>query len=141
MPKKAQGWVTFQSSEEERKILEDYCQRSHRSKTDVLRELVRSLTQLSPNQPTQSKEDHVTTETVDEPPATKPLRISSRNVLKGKIKHILIGSVNSEVTLEVVHKVELVSIITQSSVEQLELTEGKEAYAVIKSSDVAIARD
>ena len=67
--------------------------------------------------------------------------MSSRNVLKGVVKRVVMGAVNSEVTLAIVHQVELVSIITRTSVEELELSEGKEAYAVIKSSDVVIAMD
>ena len=43
MPRKDQGWVTFQTSEEERKILEEFCQNSQRTKTEILRELVRGL--------------------------------------------------------------------------------------------------
>ncbi len=43
MPKKEQGWITFQSSLEERQLLEQYCKRSQRTKTDVLRSLLRSL--------------------------------------------------------------------------------------------------
>jgi hypothetical protein len=34
IPRKQQGWITFQSSEEERKILEEYCQQSQRTKTE-----------------------------------------------------------------------------------------------------------
>ncbi len=49
------------------------------------------------------------------------------------------GTVNTEVILEIAPGVELVSIITKSSAEKLGLTEGKEAYAVIKSSDVIVA--
>ncbi|MBW4518301.1 MAG: TOBE domain-containing protein [Scytolyngbya sp. HA4215-MV1] len=51
------------------------------------------------------------------------------------------GSIHSEVTLEIVHRVELTSTITTTSAEVLELAEGKKAYAVIKSSDVVIAMD
>lgn len=47
MPRKDQGWVTFQTSEEERKILEEFCQNSQRTKTEILRELVRGLKQYS----------------------------------------------------------------------------------------------
>ena len=49
------------------------------------------------------------------------------------------GSVNTEVTLEIVHRVELTSIITTTSAETLELAAGKAAYAVIKANDVVIA--
>ncbi|BAZ09124.1 Molybdenum-pterin binding protein [Calothrix sp. NIES-4071] len=44
MPRKEQGWITFQTLEEERELLEEYCQQSQRTKTEILRELVRNLT-------------------------------------------------------------------------------------------------
>ena len=47
MPKKEQGSVTFQTSEEERKILQEFCGKSQRTKTEILRELVRGLNQHS----------------------------------------------------------------------------------------------
>ncbi|MBR8838319.1 MAG: hypothetical protein DSM106950_31035 [Stigonema ocellatum SAG 48.90 = DSM 106950] len=43
MPRKQQGWITFQCSTEERQLLDLYCQQSKRTKTDVLRSLIRSL--------------------------------------------------------------------------------------------------
>lgn len=43
MPRKQQGWITFQSSPEEMQFLEQYCQQSQRTKTDVLRSLLRTL--------------------------------------------------------------------------------------------------
>lgn len=43
MPRKEQGWITFQLSLEERQLLEQYCKRFQRTKTDVLRSLLRSL--------------------------------------------------------------------------------------------------
>ena len=69
------------------------------------------------------------------------MKISARNQLKGKIKHITKGAVNSEVMLELADGVEVISIITNSSVKNLDLKEGKEAYAVIKASNVMIATD
>ncbi len=69
------------------------------------------------------------------------MKISARNTLKGKIKKIVPGAVNTEVTIEIAPGVEIVSIITSASVESLELAEGKEAYVVIKSSNVMIASD
>jgi molybdopterin-binding protein len=69
------------------------------------------------------------------------MKISARNTLKGTIKNINLGAVNSEITLEIAPGIEIVSIITKSSVESLGLTEGKEAYAVIKASEVMVAVD
>ena len=71
----------------------------------------------------------------------KTMKISARNQLKGKIKNITKGAVNSEVTLELADGLEIISIITNSSVKNLDLKEGKEAYAVIKASNVMIATD
>jgi molybdopterin-binding protein len=67
------------------------------------------------------------------------MKISARNVLKGKIKKIVHGAVNSEVIIELPGGAELVSVITKSSVETLELKEGKDVYAVIKASNVMVA--
>ena len=69
------------------------------------------------------------------------MKISARNQLKGTIKKITDGAVNSEVTLELAEGLEIISIITNSSVKTLGLKEGKEAYAVIKASNVMIASD
>jgi molybdopterin-binding protein len=67
--------------------------------------------------------------------------ISARNVLKGKVKKVVHGAVNSEITVEVANGIEIISIITKSSAERLGLKEGKEVSAVIKASNVMIATD
>ncbi len=67
------------------------------------------------------------------------MKISARNILKGRVAKIVQGAVNCEVTLEVAPGVEVVSIITKTSVQSLGLAEGKEAFAVIKASSVMIA--
>lgn len=138
MPRKNQGWITFQASEEERQILEDYCQRSQRTKTDILRELVRSL------------------DSAPEPPLADPsalkagppestsadglgLAISARNLLRAKVRQLTVSGIGAEVTLAIGGNAELVSVITRASAERLQLQAGKEVYAVIKSNNVMIA--
>ena len=69
------------------------------------------------------------------------MKISARNILKGKVVKIVHGAVNSEVIIELPGGTRLVSIITNSSVENLGLTEGKEAYAIIKASNVMVGID
>jgi len=69
------------------------------------------------------------------------MKISARNVLKGTIKQIIEGTVNSEVILTLPNGLEITSVITKSSVKNLELKEGTEVYAVIKASNVMIATD
>lgn len=67
--------------------------------------------------------------------------LSARNQLKGKIKKVLKGSVNSEITIELADGIEITSIITKNSTERLGLKEGVEAYAVIKATSVMIGKD
>jgi len=69
------------------------------------------------------------------------MEISARNVLKGKVKSVQHGAVNTEVVVELSDGAEVVSIITKSSAEKLGLAAGKEVYAVIKASNVMIALD
>lgn len=69
------------------------------------------------------------------------MKLSARNQLKGKVKSVTQGAVNSEVVLELPGGVELVSIISRASAEALRLEPGRDAYAVIKASNVMIAVD
>jgi molybdopterin-binding protein len=69
------------------------------------------------------------------------MKLSARNVLKGKVKQVKVGAVNNEIVLELTKGADVVSIITKESAEKLQLAVGKEAYAVIKASNVMIAID
>jgi len=69
------------------------------------------------------------------------MQISARNQMKGAVKEVKHGAVNSEVTIELSGGVEIISIITKQSAEHLQLTVGRAVYAVIKASDVMIATD
>ncbi len=69
------------------------------------------------------------------------MKLSARNILKGRVVKIARGAVNSEVIIELPGGTRLVSIITNNSVENLGLAEGKEAYAIIKASNVMVGVD
>ncbi len=69
------------------------------------------------------------------------MQLSARNVIKGKVKKVTHGAVNSEVVVELPGGTEVVSIITKTSAESLGLAVGKEVYAVIKASNVMLAVD
>jgi len=69
------------------------------------------------------------------------MKISARNSFKGIVKKVKIGAVTAEVSIEISAGVNVTSTITKASAESLELTEGKEAYVVIKASDVMVATD
>jgi molybdopterin-binding protein len=68
------------------------------------------------------------------------MQISARNQLKGKIKSIKLGNVMAEVVIELSSGEEIVSAITRGSVESLGLQAGDEAIAIIKSTEVIIAK-
>ncbi|HEX7630247.1 MAG TPA: molybdopterin-binding protein [Candidatus Methylomirabilis sp.] len=69
------------------------------------------------------------------------MKISARNTLKGKVKQIEQGAVNSEITIELPGGIEIVSIITKKSAANLGLAKGKDVYAVIKASSVMVGVD
>jgi molybdopterin-binding protein len=69
------------------------------------------------------------------------MKISARNILKGKVKNIKPGVVNTEVEVEMPGGMTVVSVITKESAESLGLAKGKEVYTVIKASSVMIAVD
>lgn len=69
------------------------------------------------------------------------MKISARNTLKGTVKKLTHGAVNTEVVLELPGGQEIVAIITKQSAQSLGLVEGGEAYAVIKASSVMVGVD
>lgn len=69
------------------------------------------------------------------------MKLSARNVLKGKVKAVTTGTVNTEIVVELPGGEEIVSMITKDSAERLGLKVGKEVHAVIKASNVMIATD
>ncbi len=69
------------------------------------------------------------------------MKLSARNVLKGKVVSVEKGSTTAHVKIEIASGQVVTSAITNESVEALGLKVGGEAYAVIKSSDVIIAVD
>jgi len=69
------------------------------------------------------------------------MKISARNVLKGKIIKVTKGAVNTEILLELPGGDQVVSIISKESATKLDLKAGRAAYAVIKASTVMIAVD
>ncbi len=69
------------------------------------------------------------------------MKLSARNQLKGKVKKVTPGAVNSEIVIELPGGMEVVSIITMESMKNLGLVPGKVAYAIIKASNVMVAVD
>ena len=66
------------------------------------------------------------------------MALSARNLIKGKVKEIRKDQVMAEITIEVASGVDIVSVITTSSVERLGLVVGKEVQVVIKATSVML---
>ena len=69
------------------------------------------------------------------------MKLSARNVLKGKVVDIVKGATTAHVKIEVAGGEVITSSITNEAVDSLALTIGEPAYAVIKASDVLVAVD
>lgn len=67
------------------------------------------------------------------------MKISTRNTLTGKVKKIEHGAVNSEVIIELKGGQEIVSIITKTSAENLNLHVGKKVFGLIKATNIMLA--
>ena len=70
----------------------------------------------------------------------KLLKLSARNQFKGKIIGIEKGVITAKVKVEVTMPVTVTSVITKDSVEELDLKEGDEVVAIVKSTEVLIGK-
>ena len=68
------------------------------------------------------------------------MKISARNVLKGKIVDVTKGTTTAHVKIDI-GGIIVTSSITNAAIDDLKLAVGKDAYAVIKASDVMIGID
>jgi molybdopterin-binding protein len=68
------------------------------------------------------------------------VKISARNVFKGKILEVTKGATTAHVKIDI-GGIVVTSSITNAAVDELNLAAGKDAYAVIKASDVMVGID
>ena len=68
------------------------------------------------------------------------MEISARNGLKGKIENVKLGEVMASIKIAVDEPGIITAIITRESAEKLELKEGDEVKAVIKSTEIMVAK-
>lgn len=69
------------------------------------------------------------------------MKISARNVFKGKVAEVRPGRVNTEVIIDVTGGLQVVAMISKDSADHLGLKKGKAAYAIVKASSVMVAID
>src|SRR5436305_1312839 len=69
------------------------------------------------------------------------LRFSARNQLTAKVKSVKLGAVMAEVVIELADGQQIVSAITRTSAESLNLQAGDDVVAIIKSTEVMIGKN
>jgi molybdopterin-binding protein len=69
------------------------------------------------------------------------VKLSARNILKGKVVQVTKGQTTAHVRIEIGGGAVVTASITNEAVDELQLKTGDSAYAVIKASDVMVARD
>ena len=69
------------------------------------------------------------------------MRLSARNIIKGKILEVTTGATTAHVKIDVGGGTVITSSITNEAVAALALKVGESAYAVIKASDVMVGKD
>ena len=68
------------------------------------------------------------------------MKLSARNQIKGKIVELRKGQTTAHVRIDVGNGVIITSSITNEAVDELALRNGDEVFAVIKASDVMVAK-
>lgn len=69
------------------------------------------------------------------------MRISARNQLPGTVTGVDLGAVMATVAIRLAGGEEMVAAITKDSIESLDIKVGDPVVAVIKSTEVMIAKD
>lgn len=68
------------------------------------------------------------------------MKLSARNQIKGKVVAVQKGQTTGHVRIDIGHGVVITSSITNEAIDDLSLAVGDEAIAVIKASDVMVAK-
>ena len=68
------------------------------------------------------------------------MKLSARNQLNGKVTGVDLGAVMANVKIEVSEPGVITAVITRESAEELGLAEGDEVKAIIKSTEVMVAK-
>ncbi|MDL2253088.1 TOBE domain-containing protein [Ruminococcaceae bacterium OttesenSCG-928-I18] len=69
------------------------------------------------------------------------MKLSARNQLKGKVVKVEEGAVNGIVVIDIGGGNQISATISMNAIKELDLKEGKEAYAVIKATSVMVGID
>jgi molybdate transport system regulatory protein len=67
------------------------------------------------------------------------MELSARNQFKGRVKSIQRGGVVAEVVVDIGNGQEMVSVITNGSLDRLRLEVGSDVTAIVKATEVLLA--
>ncbi len=68
------------------------------------------------------------------------MKLSARNQFKGKVVSVEKGVITAKVKIMVQVPVTVTAVITKESVEELDIKEGDEVSAIVKSTEIMIAK-
>lgn len=69
------------------------------------------------------------------------MKLSARNVLKGRIEEVVPGVTTARIRIAVAGGARITSSITTEAAQELDLKVGDEVSAIIKASDVIVAKE
>jgi molybdopterin-binding protein len=69
------------------------------------------------------------------------MKLSARNNLKGKVVKVEEGLITAKVKIDLGNGNTITSIISKDAIADLDIKEGDIAYAIIKSTEIIIAKD
>ena len=68
------------------------------------------------------------------------MKLSARNQLKGKVIAVVKGQTTAHVRIDIGNGIIITSSITNEAIDDLNLAVGDDAIAIVKASDVLIAK-
>jgi len=69
------------------------------------------------------------------------MKLSARNVLKGKVIAVVKGVTTANIKLDLGNGIVITSSITMEAAKELKLKKGDDAYAIIKASEVIVGKE
>jgi molybdopterin-binding protein len=69
------------------------------------------------------------------------MKISARNVVEGTVEVVVEGAIMANVKIKIENPEVITAIITKESIKDLDIKEGDTVKAIIKSTEVMIAKE
>ena len=69
------------------------------------------------------------------------MEISARNVLEGTVENVDVGPIMANVKIKIGPKNVITAVITKESVDKMGIKKGDTVSAIIKSTEVMVAKD